>query len=79
MASLWGYQWVVYQLVTSHETLAKKFSSFPQALQFVQGVFKTKGYQQPLVSFIEIEHLGWLDVIIIMQDKGGEYGLEGHI
>ena len=42
MAVLRGHQQVFNQLATSHETLANKYLSFPQVLQFVKGDFQTK-------------------------------------
>ena len=42
-------------------------------------IFKTKCYQEPLASFIEVGHFGCFGASIIMQDKVGEYGLEGNI
>ena len=55
MSILWGYQWVVYQLATSHETLAKNnnFHSLKHC-DLWNGIFKTKCYQEPLASFIEV-------------------------
>jgi hypothetical protein len=42
----------------------------------VKGILN-KCYQEPLVRIIEVGHFGCFNASIIMQDKGGEYELEG--
>jgi hypothetical protein len=56
-----------------------KHLSFPQVLQFVKGIYKTKCYQEPLVSFIEVGQFGCFDASINMQDRAREYELKGSI
>jgi hypothetical protein len=51
-----------------------KHLSFPQVLQFVKGIYKTKCYQEPLVSFIEVGQFGCFETSIMMQDKVEECG-----
>ena len=60
MAILWGLQWVVYQLATSHETSAKKCLSFPKVLQFVKRICKInaiKSHLQDLLGKIAVENM----------------------
>ena len=74
IAILLGHQRVVYQLVTCHETLTKQKNnmSFSQVLQFVQGDFENK-----MLSRVTLDQC--FDASLIMQDRVGEYGLEGNI
>ena len=67
---LWGHQQVVYQLITSHESLAKLFVVSSSIAICEWGVPTTKSYQEPLVSFIEVEHFGCFEANIIMWDRG---------
>ena len=59
-----------------HISLAKNTC---HSFKLCMRIFKTKCYQEPLVSFIEVGHFRFFDASIIMRDGGGEYGLEGSI
>jgi hypothetical protein len=79
MTILWGHQRAVYQLATSHGTLVEITSHSIRYCKLFKGIFKTKSYQEPLASFIEVGQFECFDATIIVRDRGVEYGLEGRI
>ena len=57
----------------------KKYLSFPQVLQFVEGGFQNNFLLRATCELPEVGHLRCFDASIIMRDRVGEYGLEGNI
>jgi hypothetical protein len=68
----------LHSFIISCSLLCQSFCTFTWTISQKE-IFKTKCYQEPLASFIEVGHFGCFGASIIVQDKVGEYGLEGNI
>ena len=80
-----GHQRVIYQLATSHETLAKKNIKTKKNLPFPEVLHCMKGdFQNKILSRVNCKlHWSWILWILWckyhMRDRVGEYGLESNI
>ena len=79
MIILWGHRRIVPQLATSHGNLVENTSHSIKYCNLFKGIFKTKSYQEPLTSFIEVGQFECFDASIIVRDRGVEHGLEDRI
>ena len=80
MAILWGHQWVVYQLATSHGNLGKKKLVKPSSTEICdRGFLKQNSIKSHLWASLKLDTLDAFDASIIMWDRVREYGLESSI
>ena len=78
-AILWGHQWVVYQLVTSCESLAKVLVILSIIVICARGFSKQNAIKSHLRVSLKLATLDALIWVSLCGIRGGEYGMEGSI